>query len=615
MELVAFRGFAKALFFCLLASCASSDEKAGNGDLRSELIDKDWKLAEATVTPAISLDGTAVTDWYSTMSPCSRDDLVRFKGDGKLMLNDGATKCNASDPQITIGAWEIDNQSKQVVLHALDGTVTWTVLEHRGDRLKVSLFSANLGDNRSHQLVLTLAVDGPKPPYFIIQPSGAKVPMGDDATFTTEAVGNAADGPIHYQWLRGPTDAIPGATEASYRLPSVSPSDDQSSYQCIVSNDVGATPSDPAVLHVVPKITTIDATAGWMGSAGSLAVPPDGLPVITYATSDGGLGLLKCGNRYCSADNKTSTLDSSGWLGNQSLAIGRDGFPIISYLGSKQLTANSLSTELRVLKCGDAACTSGNTITVVDPSDTGGGDGPAIVVPADGLPVVSYFAYETRGYFLKVVKCGDAACSAGNATVTIAAAMQQFPVAVTLSDGAVPVLAFKGGSSVSAALQVFTCGKADCSAVANLTNLTASATDASLALSSDGTPIISYWENYNLNVSKCGDARCSSNNTTSTVTAAFDYQNAIMVPPDGLPVLAYYGTTSSPGATIVKCGNPDCSSNHKISTLDASGDAAYANIGLAVTAEGQPIVLYHSKGTAGAGSVKVAVCSKPDCSS
>jgi len=613
MRLFTLRAAPEAFLISLLAACSSNHDKAGGGDLGSELVDKDWKLAAATITPAISIGGVTVTDWYSQISPCSRDDLIRFKGDGKLVLSEGATKCNVSDPQITMGTWEIENGSRHVVLNEPGGTAVWTVLEFGANRLKVSLRRADFGDNTSHELVLTLEVDGPKPPYFIIQPSNAKVPMGDDATFTAEAVGNAMDGAIGYQWVRGSSDAIPGATQPSYGLSNVSPSDDQTSYQCIVSNNVGSTTSDSAVLHVIPKITTIDTTAGWLGSAASIAVPPDGLPVISYAIA-GGLGLLKCGNRYCSSENTTSILDSSGWLGNQSVAIGEDGLPIISYLRSTPVDATSLSTDLRVLKCGDAVCSSGNTITIADPSDTGGGSGPSIAVPPDGLPVVCYFAYETRDYVLKVLKCGNSSCSSGNTATTIASASEQFPAAIVISGSGVPVVSFKGGRSTSAALQVATCGNVACSSVANLTSLPATATDASLATSSDGTPIISYWDNYNLKVTKCGDALCSSNNTTSTVGAAFDYQNAILVPPDGLPLLAYYGDTSSPGMRVAKCGDAYCSSNNRISTVDADGNAGYANIAMAVAADGQPIILYHSTGAGIDGSVRIAVCSKADCS-
>jgi len=83
-----------------------------------------------------------------------------------------------------------------------------------------------------------------------------------------------------------------------------------------------------------------------------------------------------------------------------SLAIGADGFPIISY-------SNFYENELRVVKCDDAA-RSGNDeiISLVDPVSP---SYISMAIGEGGLPVISYF--DNQSFTLKVAHCGTPSCS------------------------------------------------------------------------------------------------------------------------------------------------------------------------------------------------------------
>jgi len=109
-----------------------------------------------------------------------------------------------------------------------------------------------------------------------------------------------------------------------------------------------------------------------------------------------------------------------------------------------------------------------------------------------------------------------------------------------------------------------------------------------------------------MQVTKCGDALCSAGNTVSSVDSDSDYANAMLLPSDGVPIVAYYGRTSSPGLRVAKCGDAACSSNNVVSTLDAQGNASYANGAIGASAG-------HTT-NAQDGALKMVVCSKADCS-
>lgn len=143
----------------------------------------------------------------------------------------------------------------------------------------------------------------------------------------------------------------------------------------------------------------------------AVTIGSDDLPVIAYEDySNRDLKVVHCGNNSCSSGNTTTTVDSSGQVGEfSSVAIGADGFPIISY-------EDFTNTNLKAVKCGNAACSSGNSLTTVD--STGDvGSFTSIALGSDGFPVISY--YDGTNSSLKVAHCGDTSCASGNALTTV----------------------------------------------------------------------------------------------------------------------------------------------------------------------------------------------------
>lgn len=116
---------------------------------------------------------------------------------------------------------------------------------------------------------------------------------------------------------------------------------------------------------------------------------------------DYNLLVLKCGNPSCSAGNSTNPVEGAFSNGMySSITIGADGNPIISYL-------DSTNSDLKVVKCGNSSCSSGNFIRTVDSTGNVGAY-TSITIGTDGLPVVSY--YDSSSLDLKVVKCSNPFC-------------------------------------------------------------------------------------------------------------------------------------------------------------------------------------------------------------
>jgi predicted regulator of Ras-like GTPase activity (Roadblock/LC7/MglB family) len=235
-----------------------------------------------------------------------------------------------------------------------------------------------------------------------------------------------------------------------------------------------------------------------------------------------------------------------------SITIGTDGLPIISY-------ANGAGNDLKVVHCGNAACTTGNTITPVDTAAFVGGE-TSIAIGADGLAVVSYGdGSVTNG--LKVAHCDNVVCSTASTT----------------------------------GVDVLNTGRY-----------------TSIAIGTDGLPVVSHYDitNSDLEVVHCGNAACTAGNTTTPVvtTGAVGFSTSIAIGADGLPVVSYYDD-STDDLRVVHCGNAACSASNTSTEVDADGDVGGFS-SIVMGADGFPVVSYSDVSDT---DLNVAHCSSPSC--
>ena len=140
-----------------------------------------------------------------------------------------------------------------------------------------------------------------------------------------------------------------------------------------------------------------------VGRDTSIAVGIDGNPVISYRASTGGnLKLVHCTSSDCAEQDTPIVLDSNGTVGfDTSIAIGIDGNPIISYF-------DNVNANLKLVHCTSSDCAEQDTPIVLDSNGTVGRD-TSIAIGRDGNPVISY-SDDTFGN-LKLVHCTSVDCS------------------------------------------------------------------------------------------------------------------------------------------------------------------------------------------------------------
>ncbi len=352
------------------------------------------------------------------------------------------------------------------------------------------------------------------------------------------------------------------------------------------------------------------------GAHSSIAVPPDGRPVIAFRTTNSNvdsLGFLRCGNVACSAGNVYRSLDSVAGqdVGSYaSIAIGSDGFPDIAY-------HNETAGTLKVAKCGALDCAGGAIVATVDdhPVNTVGAFA-SIAIGTDGLPVISY--HDSTAGALKVAKCVNVNCTGLNTITTVHNPPndvgQNTSIAVA-ADG-LPVISYRDATVGS--LNLARCTSPACNSGAAITvvvpagNVAAGRGD--LALGADGLPVISYErtesQNSEVRVFKCGNAACNGGNTNNLVYFAFGLGGAassIAIGADGLPIVAHW----APGLRVTKCGDPGCGSGSVSSALDGFQPASlgfYPSI--AIGPDSLPVVSHHDSLN---GTLRVSKCGNVAC--
>ncbi len=292
--------------------------------------------------------------------------------------------------------------------------------------------------------------------------------------------------------------------------------------------------------------------------ATAMAIPSDGLPIIAhvwYTGSAYALRAVKCGNPTCTYNNTFTTIDSTTGVGIASITIAPDGLPVIAY-------NDGTNNDLEFVKCGNSACSSGNTLTTVD-SAVSGGNPNSITIGSDGLPIIAY--RDSGNGDLKIVKCGNATCAANNTTTSIDTDNNVGSLnGIAIAPDGLPVVAYN--DATANALKVLKCGNTACSAnntITTVDSVNVVTTSSSIVIAPDGLPIISYvdFTDKDLQVLKCGNATCSANNTTATLDASnvIARETSILIGTDGLPAIAYYDNTNA-YLKFAKCVDLSCTS-------------------------------------------------------
>lgn len=112
-----------------------------------------WKVTAATFNPPVTIGGTTYTNAYSLLlsEACVQDNLFIFKEGNVVLEDEGATKCDATDPQQTSSTYNLSGSN--LTIYSGDTTV-FTNISVDEDHLKGSL-SADMGGGTMANIDIT----------------------------------------------------------------------------------------------------------------------------------------------------------------------------------------------------------------------------------------------------------------------------------------------------------------------------------------------------------------------------------------------------------------------------------------------------------------------------
>lgn len=117
----------KALIFVFLGSSLifSSCKKDSDPTKKEMIVGKNWVVTAFTVDPAYPIIGNNL---YNQIAACTKDDITKFAADGKATFDEGASKCQVTDPQTTTGSWAFNtNETVLSVTTANNKTTSLTI--------------------------------------------------------------------------------------------------------------------------------------------------------------------------------------------------------------------------------------------------------------------------------------------------------------------------------------------------------------------------------------------------------------------------------------------------------------------------------------------------------
>ncbi len=349
-------------------------------------------------------------------------------------------------------------------------------------------------------------------------------------------------------------------------------------------------PAPPGEAWAVTKLSKGEvATADFNPPA---VLGPDGLLTIAYVEQVGpredpeqppDIKVVRCLDPSCSQTTVTS-LGIAGWA--LSLAAGPgDGLTLI-YQDFETIW---------VTQCADTVCASHETTVL---AETGTWANPGAVPMSDSIVVLTY--QDWNDYYPRLVQCGEGGCSTEGADAPIGVFEDDEVfrwLMNTLSYGPSAagrpyLLAVEGRDEGNAELRLVRCLDEGCLSGEPLLlddSLLGDAT-AAMVVPEDGLPLIAYYADGSLVVVKCADADCSQRSSTVVGPAIAEFiasvAPSIAFGPTGDPVIAYWDLQRH--VILASCADAACTE----STLTDFGDVGSHS--LLIGPNGLPILVYHA---------------------
>jgi len=281
-----------------------------------------------------------------------------------------------------------------------------------------------------------------------------------------------------------------------------------------------------------PTISTVHADAGLdLGRMPSLVLDSSDNAFISYSDyTNRDLMFVRCTNNDCSAASTPKTVHSLNDTGHfSSIDLGSDGFARISFWRAQDW--------LYFAVCNDLDCSSPTVNTVVNSTKVG--SWTSMEIAADGFGRIAY--WDDNVDELKFAQCTNAGCTTSNINTVDDGGWSGFGLymntrGMRLGADGFGRIAYHDRTAGDGVLKYAQCLDAACSSVSISTVDSESGQDlgtyASLALTTDDRPFISYYSEFDLSIRVIGQQSGYAENRsvviTNVVTDATSYKLSVV---------------------------------------------------------------------------------------
>lgn len=261
----------------------------------------------------------------------------------------------------------------------------------------------------------------------------------------------------------------------------------------------------------------------------------DGNPVIAYKRNTW-LAVYKCDNVDCSSGSYRNVYSNTGAYSYISLAIGSDNNPVISYYDDD-------SDDLNIYKCNDSSC-SGGIQRRLDYSTSNIGQYTSIAIGSDGYPIISY--KDATGRDLEFYKCEDINCSSGIQRTLDTNIYNGGESSIAIGNDGYPIISYvyEGYYDYQDEIYFYKCDDLSCSSGSSRILDTDTLNDVSMLIDSSGNPIIAYGQKGRLKVYRCNDSLCSGGSSNIVDSVNFGHYTSIAMGNDEIPIIGYTNIVS-----------------------------------------------------------------------
>ncbi len=302
--------------------------------------------------------------------------------------------------------------------------------------------------------------------------------------------------------------------------------------------------------------STVHTSSGKAGEFLDMAIGLDGRPIISMydnslnsdLTVEYNLKVMRCADVACTSGS-TVTVDEVGDVGQyNSIAIRPNGMPVISY-------RDFTNGELKYAFCKDAACATSDIVSVDTINDA---THTEVIFGFDGLPVIAYRSEAAKS--LHVAHCTDEKCVAKTlTTVDSATNTGEYTTLMVGSDGYISMAYF---DRTSDSLKVLHCDRLDCIATTKTIadNSGSSGQWPAIVVGTDGFPLVFFEDKRknSLRMVKCLDVSCTTSLSKQLVTeGVVGRKNVAVMRSDGTPVILYEDLDNEQ-VNMLSCANSLC---------------------------------------------------------